>query len=284
MPVTSDGSTFVSHSNDGDGDCAGNIKKIPAKDWSNDSQRSVSNGQIPQVPHTHAYYTEGYAIMNEYQVALGESTCTAIFRGTGNQRLDIVDLGQLGLERARSALEAVSIMGNLSYEYGYRDAGESLIVTDPKEAYIFHVLPDDTGYHSIWVAMRVPDGHVTAVMNAFVIRKISLSDSNNFLYSANLPKVAESLGWDPRSGNKIDFTAVFSGVNEGSCKYSSGRRMWAVYNALAPSAGLSPYYSDYTTASPYPATIRPDQKGNCAYPFLLLRCCCCYLKSMRPSL
>ena len=64
--ATLDGSTLIAHSNDGDGDVAGNIIKIPAMDWKSGSMRSVSNGQIPQVHHTYAYYTEGYAIMNEF--------------------------------------------------------------------------------------------------------------------------------------------------------------------------------------------------------------------------
>ena len=70
-------------------------------DWKSGSMRSVSYGQIPQVYHTYAYYTEGYAIMNEFQVGLAESTCSAIFTEVSeNQQLDIVDLGKIALERS----------------------------------------------------------------------------------------------------------------------------------------------------------------------------------------
>ena len=80
------------------------------------------------------------------------------------------------------ALEAVLIMGILSILYGYCDAAESLLVSDPKEVYIFHILPDDSGRSAVWVAQKVPDGHITIVMNAFVIREVLFADPEIFLF------------------------------------------------------------------------------------------------------
>ena len=56
--------------------------------------------------------------------------------------LTIVDLGQIALERSSTAYDAVQTMGDLARKHGYRDAGESLLVVDPEDAFIFHVLPD----------------------------------------------------------------------------------------------------------------------------------------------
>ena len=49
-------------------------------------------------------------------------------------------------------------------------AGESMQVCDAAECWVFHICADDTGASAVWVAKRVPDGHVSAVTNAFVIR------------------------------------------------------------------------------------------------------------------
>ena len=48
---------------------------------------------------------------------------------------------------------------------------------------MFHLLADDTGASAVWVAQRVPDDHITAVANQFVIGPIDVKDSTNFMAS-----------------------------------------------------------------------------------------------------
>lgn len=129
--------------------------------------------------------------MNEFQVGLAESTCSAVFPPGNASILNIVDLGEIALERSSSARNAISIMGSLAEKYGYSDNGEHLFVGDPKEVWIFHILPDDTGGSAIWVAQRIPAGHVSVVANEFVIREVNVSDAGNFLASGNILQVAK---------------------------------------------------------------------------------------------
>ena len=257
--ATSDGSVMVSHSNDGDGATAGNIAVIPAADWALPASRHVSGGEIPQVAHTNAYITKvgGYAQINEKQVALAESTCVAVFKGnrSAGARLNIVDVSELGLERANSSRAAVLEMGRLAETYGYYDAGESLFVADPREAWIFHVLPDPSGTSALWVGQRVPDGHVGVVANSFTVRAVDFDDEAGFLAASSLRDVATRTGrWAP--GVPFDFTRIFAGAEPGH-KYSAGRRMWRAYQLLAPAAAaaLSPTYKEYVSSRPYPATL-----------------------------
>eukprot|EP00929_Paragymnodinium_shiwhaense_P092662 TRINITY_DN52641_c0_g1_i1.p1 TRINITY_DN52641_c0_g1~~TRINITY_DN52641_c0_g1_i1.p1 ORF type:complete len:610 (+),score=51.86 TRINITY_DN52641_c0_g1_i1:129-1958(+) len=259
--ATADGSVMVAHSNDGDGDVAGNFEFVPAKRYHVPSQRALSNGKsIPQiVGRTNAYFTKvgGYAAMNEFQVALGESTCVAVLPGnTSAALLNIVDLSAVGLERAKSAREAVEVMGQLAEQYGYYDNGESLMVTDPTEAFIFHILPDDTQTSAVWVAQRVPDDHVGVVANSFTIRVVDFSDKRSFLASMSMREVARrTRRWV--EGTAFDFTRIFAGAEPGH-RYASGHRMWVAFQRLAApleATKLPLYYAEYVSEAPYPSTL-----------------------------
>lgn len=194
--ATKDGSVLVSHSNDGEFETDPRLVKVPARDYEQGSVRPVyfspenypryvgyergvpeyypregqapfkPIGYIPQVSHTFAYLEETYGTVNEHQVAIGESTCSAVFGSiplgvpNGTALFSVDELTRLAMERCTSARQAVQLMGSLAEEYGFYGAGEfegtaeSLAVTDPNDAWIFHVLPDPTGKSAIWAAQR----------------------------------------------------------------------------------------------------------------------------------
>ena len=94
--------------------------------------------------------------MNEFQVGIGESTCSAVFGAKavghgGSALLSVDSLSKIALERCKSARCAVETMGDLAVKHGFYGAGsfegsaESLMVIDPSEGWIFHILPDNTG-------------------------------------------------------------------------------------------------------------------------------------------
>ena len=223
--------------------------------------RTVSGGYIPQINETFGHLTKigGYAALNELSVGLAESTCVAKLSGNASGLLNIVDLSALAMERSRTAREAIAVMGDLATAYGYNDAGESLLVVDTTEAFIFHILPDDTRKSAVWIAQRVPDDHVAVVANAFTIRLVTFDDDSNFLYSANIRSVALRQGfWS--AGEPFDFCKVYSGEEAGH-KYASGRRMWYAYSLLAPSVKLPSEYGNLIADAPYPTTIPSDLPG-----------------------
>jgi dipeptidase len=41
------------------------------------------------------------------------------------------------------------------------EGGEALTVIDKNEAWVFHVLADDTGTSAVWAAQRLQEGYVS---------------------------------------------------------------------------------------------------------------------------
>mmetsp|Transcript_23393 Transcript_23393/g.53686 ORF Transcript_23393/g.53686 Transcript_23393/m.53686 type:complete len:615 (+) Transcript_23393:46-1890(+) len=218
-------------------------------------------GYIPQeVTHTYAYLEETYGAVNEKQVAVGESTCSGVFGAiplgapNGTAMLSIDELTHIAMERTSTALEAVELMGRLAEEYGFYGAGEfegtaeSLGVTDPHDAWIFHILPDPTGKSAIWAAQRVPENGFAVLANMFVIRAVDPNDKENFRMSPSVHSVADEYGWwSPDSGELLDFTKVYSD-GEYAHKYYSGRRMWGGYRLVGKD-----YPADYVDLQSDPA-------------------------------
>ena len=115
-------------------------------------------------------------------------------------------------------------------------------------------MPDNTGTSAIWVAQRVPDDHIAAVANMFVIRNVNLSDSYHFLGSSNSFGIAEKYNLLPKGStwDSFDFTATFSDGEYGS-KFYSGRRVWGFYS-LFTALQLPDNYTNLKYDAVYPAT------------------------------
>lgn len=232
-----------------------------------DGQKPVEPiGYIPQVNHTYAYWDATYGLINEHQLAMGESSCsgrlTAEPRPKGFALFEIGELSDIALERCKSARCAIQTMGDLAVEYGFygtisvKEAGEALTIADTEEAWVFHITADDTAKSAIWAAKRVPEGEATIVPNTFVIRDIDPSDKDNYMFSPNMFEVAKKLGWwDGHS--TFDFTAVYS-PGEYLHPYYSGRRVWRALSLFAPSLNLDPKLGVNATKKTYPFSVKPD--------------------------
>jgi len=227
--------------------------------------RTSPIGYIPEVPHTYAYFDGGYGLQNEHGLSIGESTAGArlftkpIHKG-GAALFCINELSRIALERCKTVRCAVEEIGRLAVEHGFYGAanalgGEALVLADSTEAWVFHILADDTSRSAVWAAQRVPDGEVAVVANHFIIREMDFQDTANFLASPTIREVAERLGWWKR-GETFDFTKVFGG-GEYSSPYYSSRRVWRVYKMINPQFWMSPdvpYTVDHATL---PFSLRP---------------------------
>ena len=236
--------------------------------------------------------------MNEKGVSFAESTCAARTigfspRDGGPNLLCIEELTKLALERCDTALCAVQLMGDLAVTYGYFNtesgtpasfsyggSAECLLVADATQVWHFHVATAPSGRSAVWAAQRVQDSHATALMNAFVIRAMDFEDSDTYLASPNVTGVALDAGlWDGQS--EFDFTAAFAYFNATEMHLGSacpvdynlytGRRIWRIFDRLAPGLRLDPSLGHITTRATYPFSVQPEAAVSVATVKALLR-------------
>jgi len=211
-------------------------------------------GEIPQAEETFGYINSAYPCMNEYQLAIGESTFT------GREELQNKDamfhcseLCRLILERAKTAREAIRLVDELTRKYGYNDAGECLTIADRKEVWQLEIMgcgKEQIG--AVWAAQRVPDDQIGVCANGSRIREIDPDNPDYFMASENVFSLAEEMGWwDSKSGKPFEFCYVYN--PEGRKSMASRRREWRVFDLVAPSLKLDP------NAENYPFSVKPDK-------------------------
>jgi dipeptidase len=267
--ASKDGSAMIVYLNDGE--WLQQLRKFPAADHAVGEWLKFGNGQIPQVPHT--YGRIGFQ-MNEKQVAIGETTFTGREElWNHNFFLKYWHLMELALDRAATAREAIKVMTSLVEEFGYGSEGESFSIADKNEAWILEMIgtgKEEKG--AVWVAVRVPDGMISAHANHARIGEFPLDDPENCLYSENVISLATERGYfDPANGEPFRFNEVYCPATPATLRYCESR-VWSIFRRAAPSLDLSPdYHRGVKGAKRYPLFIRPDKKLSVADVMALVR-------------
>ncbi len=266
--ASADGSTMTSHSCDSGTDrtwinivphmthpkdAVAEIYLEPKRSNGPDDPDRLVVGEIPQVKETYKFFNTAYPIMNEYQLAIGETT-------TGGKReliskeglIDAPELYRLVLERAKTAREAIKIADELTKAYGYNDWGECFTFADPKEVWHFEILGPGKGkIGAVWAAQRVPDDEIGVSANAHRIRTLNLKNKDYYMASDNVFSLAEELGfWSKKSGKPFEFCYAYANRRSLYCR----RREWRALSLLAPSLHLDP------NAENYPFSVKPEKK------------------------
>jgi dipeptidase len=224
-------------------------------DW--DTHKYI--GKIPEAAET--YNVIGN--INEYQVSIGETTY-----GGREEMVDPkggIDYGSLiylGLQRSKTAREAIKVMTTLAETYGYCSEGETFTLCDPNEAWIMEMMGKGPGSKGVvWVAQRIPDNAICGHANQSRIGKFNMKDKQNVLYSKDVIKFARSKGWF--TGKDADF----SWKNAYAKPDFSGRRIcdarvWAFFNRFVK--GMDRYLpwalGKDPQAEDMPLWVIPDRK------------------------
>lgn len=181
---------------------------------------------IPQVPETFAYLTMNYSSfagfpapltnggLNEHQVAVrdvwspsrDELRAMTPRNQSGPQ---YSDLARIALERARTAREAVEIVGTLIDEHGYVTyGGNSHLFADPREGW---VMIEYAGGQGLWIAERLGPDEIRASYPGYVQEvPLDFRERDDWRGSANFVDFAVAQGWyDPAAGEPFDADVVY---------------------------------------------------------------------------
>jgi dipeptidase len=288
-----DGSTMITYAADSH-IRYGELYYSPAADWPEGSMVTIYSrgtakplGQIPQVPHT--YQTVGF--MNEHQVSIGESTFggrTELVDTTGI--MSYAGLMFMATQRAKTAREAIKVIAELMDAHGYASSGESFSIGDPHEVWIMELIGKGTDMRNdrkskkyvntnkgaVWVAMRIPDGYISAHANHARIMRFPLQDGKKSISSKNLDKISEpdievvyahdvisfarEKGYFDGPDADFSFSDVYAPLDFGAARFCE-LRVWSMFNHV--NSEMDAYW-DYATGKTkdnrMPLWIKPERK------------------------
>ena len=261
--ASADGSTIVSYSADSYG-LFGELYHYPAATYKKGTLLDVYEwdtgkylGQIEQARQT--YNVIGN--MNEFQVTIGETT----FGGRPElaDSTGIIDYGSLiyiGLQRSRTAREAIKIMTDLVQEYGYYSSGESFTIADPNEIWIMELIGKGPGIRgAVWVAVRVPDDCISAHANQSRIHQFDMNDKENCLYSPDVISFAREKGYFSGVNKDFSFADAYAPLDFGARRFCEAR-VWSYFNMFTDQGKAFLPYIQGETNDPMPLFIKPNRK------------------------
>lgn len=242
--ATADGSTMITYAADSH-TLYGELYHQPAADHAPGSMRAVYDwdsgeyrGEIPEVAHTYA--TIGN--MNEHGLTIAESTWGGREELAGSGLIDYGSLIYITLQRARTAREAVDVMTGLVRDYGYGSEGESFSIADPNEVWIMEMIgKGKTDKGAVWVARRVPDGHISGHANHARIHTFPQNERETTIFSPDVIDFARKQGYYKGKDKDFDFSRAYAITDVGATRGCDGRVWSYLRRFAAPADSIDSY-------------------------------------------
>lgn len=243
--------------------------------------------QIPLPDKT--YQVVGY--INEKQVAIGETT----FGGHPELKdtmggVDYTGLMQLALMMAPTARDAVKIIGELADEYGYYSSGESFSIADPNEVWIMEIIGKGTSMKhdnrtsetynenkgAVWVAMKVPDGYISAHANHARITTFPKTDGETsitnkefdklhnpdiqVIYAHDVIDFARKSEYFSGNDDDFSFSDVYAPLDFGAARFCEAR-VWSMFNKVNSEMDqYMDYAMGFDLSNRMPLWVKPEKK------------------------
>ncbi|NMB36933.1 MAG: dipeptidase [Bacteroidales bacterium] len=264
--ASKDGSCMVTYSADSH-QLYGELYYVPAATWPKGSKMEIYEwdsgkylGRIDQVERT--FQTVGN--MNEHQLIIAETTFGGR-RELANPH-GVMDYGSLiyiTLQRARTAREAIKVIDEFLQTYGFPSGGESFSIADKDECWIMEIVGKGEELGAVWVAIRIPDGYISAHANQSRIHKFPLDDPENCLYTPDVISFARSKGYFTGKDEDFSFCDAYAPANWGALRGCEAR-VWAAFNILGKGTFDADKYLDFAMGTnpdnKMPLYIKPTEK------------------------
>lgn len=230
----------------------GEMRKIV--DW--DTHKYL--GEIPEAAET--YNVIGN--INEFQVTIGETTY-----GGRHEMVDttgIIDYGSLiyiGLQRSKTAREAIKVMTSLVEKYGYYSEGETFTICDPNEAWILEMQGCGGDKHNkvVWCAVRIPDNAICAHANQSRIGVFS-AYKTEVLHSKNVVSFARNKGWYVGKDKDFSWKNTYAFPDFEGRRFCDARA-WSFFNHFHDMSRWLPWaLGKDANAEDMPLWILPNRK------------------------
>ena len=127
--------------------------------------------------------------VNENGVCIASHETPSMENGRAGRHL--YKLQTKAFRKARSAREAVRIIGTGLRWKACQESGRTFLIADSREGWVLSVVKGRT-----WVAQRVPDDEIMIISGRFNIQETDLRDTANFIGSKRLARKARREGWN----------------------------------------------------------------------------------------
>ena len=264
--ASTDGSTFITYNADSYG-MYGSMRFLPGGSHPKGTMRTIIDGdsnkylgEIPEAPLTYTVIGQ----INEHQVSITETTFGGRAELDGKyEGIDYVSLMTLGLQRSRTAREAIQVMTSLVEKYGYASEGESFSIADPNEIWIMEMIGKGPGRKgAVWVAIRIPDDCIAAHANQSRIHKFNLKDKDNVIAARDVISFARKQGYFSGKDEEFSFADAYSPADFSALRFCEARA-WSFYNKWVD--GMDRYLDAVDgkhigQTEPMPLYMKPKQK------------------------
>lgn len=267
--ATADGSVLLGHNEDNGSDDVAGMRKMERTphgpdEWAilsksgNKYKRTETCGYL-SISMTHIAIP--YCVLNEHGVAVTSNLCSS-----REDKPEITDGGigepmlrRLVAKQAKTAREAVEMVGSLVERFGYTSVGRTMLICDPNEGWLLGLVK---GKH--WVATRVPDDEVAFLSNTYSIHEIDLNDKANYRGSPGLVDYAIKRGWYAPEEGPFDFEKAyaFPPTRVHDCNLN---RLWSAMSRISAEKIPLPETQNI------PFSIKPKSKLSVETLFSILR-------------